>query len=69
MPALATAATERIVESPRADRLFEAAGRTLEDLILLRWDEIVESGRSECPVCHERLRAAGGCDGCGSELA
>ena len=69
MAGVATAPVESFVESPRADRLFEAAGRTLEDLILLRWDEVVESGRAECPVCAGRLHAAGGCEGCGSELA
>ena len=70
MAAVATAPSETTVaRSDRAARLFEAGGRTLEDLVLERWDELIASGRAECPVCGGRLHAAGGCDGCGSELA
>jgi tRNA(Ile2) C34 agmatinyltransferase TiaS len=70
MPAVATAASGVPVdEQAREIRLFDAGGRTLEDLILERWDELVASGRAECPVCGGHLRAAGGCEGCGSELA
>jgi tRNA(Ile2) C34 agmatinyltransferase TiaS len=68
--AVATAPSETTVARlDRAARLFEAGGRTLEDLVLERWDELIASGRAECPVCGGRLHAAGGCDGCGSELA
>jgi hypothetical protein len=70
MPAVATAASAVSVdETAREIRLFDAGGRTLEDLILERWDELIASGRAECPVCGGRLHAASGCDGCGSELA
>ena len=70
MPAVATAASGVSVDqSAREIRLFDAGGRTLEDMVLERWDELVASGRAECPVCGGRLHAASGCDGCGSELA
>ena len=61
-------ATER-----SAQRLFEppapeADGVTLEDSILGVWEDLVVSGRAECPVCGGRMRPAGPCEGCGSEL-
>ena len=70
MAAVATAPTDTLLEGQRrAQRLFEAGGRTLEGLILERWDELVESGRAQCPVCGGRLHAASGCDGCASDLS
>jgi hypothetical protein len=49
-------------------RLFEPSGLTLEDLILGAWEDLAAGGPAECPVCHGRLRLAGGCEGCGSRL-
>ena len=73
MAAVATRGSARgaLVEEPRTDgaRLFEPQGRTLEDVILGAWEDLAASGRAECPVCRGRLRAAGGCDGCGSDLS
>jgi len=66
--AVATAPSESTAAGVHAARLFETGGRTLEDLVLERWDELLASGRAECPVCGGRLNAAAGCDGCGSEL-
>jgi hypothetical protein len=50
-------------------RLFEPSGSTLEDVILGAWEDLAAGGPCECPVCHGRLRVAGGCEGCGSELS
>jgi hypothetical protein len=70
MSAVATAPTDRLLEGQRrAERLFAPRARTLEDLVLERWDELVASGRAECPVCGDRLQAAGGCEGCASDLS
>ena len=52
-----------------AERLFEPGGLTLEDTILGVWEDLTGEGRAECPVCGGALRVAGGCEGCGSELA
>jgi hypothetical protein len=49
-------------------RLFEPSGSTLEDLILGAWEDLAAGGPAECPVCHGRLRPAGGCESCGSRL-
>jgi tRNA(Ile2) C34 agmatinyltransferase TiaS len=59
-------------ESPAgrsAQRLFEPGEITLEDAILGAWEDLAERGRTDCPVCGGRLRAAAGCDGCGTELS
>jgi len=53
---------------PSAERLFEPDGLTLEDTILGVWEDLTGEGRAECPVCGGRMRAAGGCEGCGSRL-
>jgi hypothetical protein len=52
---------------PPAQRLFEPEGRRLEDAILATWDELVDRGRTACPVCGGEMSGAG-CDACGSEL-
>jgi hypothetical protein len=53
-----------------AARLFEPGGLTLEDLILGAWEDLLAGGPAECPVCGgQTLRAAGGCDSCGSDLS
>ena len=54
---------------PSAKRLFEPGGLTLEDTVLGVWEDLTGEGRAECPVCGGRMRAAGACDGCGSELS
>jgi hypothetical protein len=70
VPAVATAPSEHnLTGEYRAARLFEAGARSLEDVVLERWDELVASGRAECPVCGGYIHAASGCDGCGSELS
>lgn len=60
-------------EQPRTERsalrLFEPSGLTLEDVILGAWEDLVAGGPAECPVCGGRMRAVGGCDGCGSDLS
>ena len=69
MPPAATASPPaQRVTAPRP-RLFEAGGRTLEDSIVHIWDELVTSGRAECPVCRSEMSAVHGCAGCGSELS
>jgi tRNA(Ile2) C34 agmatinyltransferase TiaS len=50
-------------------RLFEPSGSTLEDVILGAWEDLAAGGPAECPVCGGRMRAAGGCEGCGSDLS
>ena len=50
-------------------RLFEPSGSTLEDVILSAWEDLAAGGPAECPVCGGRMRAASGCDGCGSDLS
>jgi hypothetical protein len=56
--AIATAPSETTATGAHgAARLFEAGGRTLEDLVLERWDELIASGRAECPVCAPRRAA------------
>jgi hypothetical protein len=69
VPAVATAPSEHnLTGEYRAARLFEAGARSLEDVVLERWDELVASGRAECPVCGGYIHAARGCEGCGSQL-
>ena len=50
-------------------RLFEPAGSTLEDVVLGAWEDLVAGGPAECPVCGGSLRAASGCESCGSDLS
>jgi hypothetical protein len=70
VPAVATAPSQHsLTREYRAARLFEAGARSLEAVVLERWDELVASGRAECPVCGGCLQASAGCDGCGSELS
>jgi tRNA(Ile2) C34 agmatinyltransferase TiaS len=52
-----------------AMRLFEAPGLTLEDVVLGAWEDLVAGGPAECPVCGGSMRAAGGCESCGSDLS
>jgi hypothetical protein len=63
-----------VAVSERTDHLFETRGQrsnrpTLEDRLLATWDELTVTGTAECPVCGSELHAAGGCEGCGSELS
>jgi hypothetical protein len=62
MPAVAT--------PPRreAQRLFEPGRATLEDRIVALWDQLVDEGRADCPVCHAEIAAGAPCESCGSEL-
>ena len=53
----------------RSARLFEPTGLTLEDMILGAWEDLVAGNPAECPVCGGRMRAAGGCTSCGSDLS
>jgi hypothetical protein len=52
-----------------AMRLFEPSGSTLEDVILGAWEDLAAGGPAECPVCRGRMRTAGGCESCGSDLS
>jgi hypothetical protein len=54
---------------PPAQRLFEPEGPRLEDAILATWDELVDRGRTTCPVCGGTMSAGGDCDSCGSRLS
>jgi hypothetical protein len=58
---------------PPAPRLFQPeadpGGVSLEDSILRVWEDLAGSGGAECPVCGGRMRAAAGCEACGSELS
>jgi hypothetical protein len=56
-------------ERATADRLFEPGGVSLEDSILRIWDELVNEGRTACPVCGGSMTPAGGCEDCRSELS
>jgi hypothetical protein len=51
------------------ERLFEPGGLTLEDAVLGLWDELVTSGRAECPVCGGSIAPSAGCESCGAELS
>ena len=53
----------------RSARLFEPHGLTLEDTILGAWEDLVAGSAAECPVCGGKMRAAGGCSSCGSDLS
>jgi hypothetical protein len=65
----AAAVAERPPAERPALRLFEPSGSSLEDAILGAWEDLVASGRTDCPVCGGTLRAASGCDNCGSDLS
>ena len=64
-----SALAERPPAEASAPRLFEPGGVTLEDAVLGVWEDLVEHGCAECPVCGGSMSAAGGCESCGSELA
>jgi hypothetical protein len=64
-PALA----ERPPAGAPGERLFEPGGVTLEDVVLRVWDELVASGRAECPVCGDSIAAAAECGSCGAQLS
>ena len=49
--------------------LFEPGGTTLEDSILGVWEDLVDEGRAQCPVCAGAMEVTGGCEGCGAELS
>jgi hypothetical protein len=49
-------------------RLFEAAGSTLEDIVLGAWEDLAARGSTECLVCGGGLGPEG-CESCGSELS
>ena len=66
--AVATAPSAAPV-APRATRLFEAGGDTLEDVMLRTWDELLGAAHAHCPVCAGEMTVAGGCADCGSELS
>ena len=52
-----------------ARQLFEPGVPTLDERISSTWSVLQSEGAAECPVCAERLHAAGACPGCGSELS
>jgi len=53
----------------RAVRLFEPGRATLDDRISALWQQLVEHGTADCPVCGTTVHAGRECGGCGSELA
>ena len=53
--------------SSSAQRLFEPAGSTLEDIVLGAWEDLAARGSTECLVCGGGLGSTG-CNTCGSEL-
>jgi tRNA(Ile2) C34 agmatinyltransferase TiaS len=69
--ATATHSPERTIDATteRSARLFEPQGLTLEDVVLGAWEDLVAGGPAECPVCGDKMRAAGGCNSCGSDLS
>ena len=74
MAALATreqAVAEQRQPGPAGSRLFEPGGATLEDVVLLVWEDLAAEGRAVCPVCGGSMSpsADGGCRACGSELS
>ena len=74
MAALATR-EQAVAEQPQAghgaSRLFEPGGATLEDVVLLVWEDLAAEGRAVCPVCGGSMSpsADGGCRACGSALS
>jgi hypothetical protein len=72
MAAVATrepAVAERPPARTPEERLFEPGGWTLEDVVLGLWDELVTSGRAECPVCGGSIAPSAGCESCGAALS
>ena len=76
MTVAALATREQAVAEQRqsgrgGSRLFEPGGATLEDVVLLAWEDLVAEGRAVCPVCGSSMSpsAEGGCRACGSELS
>ena len=70
--ATATPASELAIDAMTersAMRLFEPHGLTLEDTVLGAWEDLVAGAHAECPVCGGTMRAAGGCQSCGSDLS
>lgn len=73
MAAVAELTRQVVLTSPpeagrSEQRLFDPVEVTLEDSILEAWEDLVRTGRSECPVCGGAMRSSGGCECCGSEL-
>ena len=53
-----------------AIRMFSMVlGSWIFDLEYRAWEDLAAGGPAECPVCRGRLRMAGGCRSCGSELS
>jgi hypothetical protein len=78
MSAVATHRRSALVTDPPATahpapRLFEPqrpdGGVTLEERLLAVWEDLTREGHAGCPVCGGRMRAAGGCEHCGSDLS
>jgi hypothetical protein len=61
--------TEESATGRSATRLFEPSGWTLEDVILVVWEDLTAGNPAECPVCQARIRVSSGCESCGSELS
>jgi hypothetical protein len=76
MSALATSERRAFVIDPpatarSAQRLFEprAGEVSLEDMILVAWEDLTATGSAECSVCGGRQTVTSGCEACGSELS
>ena len=73
MGPVATSEAPELIRQPMTERsamrLFEPTGLTLEDVVLDAWEDLVAGSPAECPVCGGRLRAAAGCEACGSDLS
>ena len=78
MSAVATHRRSALVTDPPAAvrpaaRLFEPqqpdGGVSLEERLLGVLEDLTHQGEAGCPVCGGRMRAAGGCEGCGSDLS
>jgi hypothetical protein len=65
----AVATKELAAPAGHSERLFEAGGSSLEDLVLGAWEDLALHGRAECPVCRVEVLTAEGCARCGSHLS
>ncbi len=66
------AMTQRALAPERsAQRLFEprAGGVSLEDRILVAWEDLAGAISAECVVCGGRMGVSAGCEDCGSHLS